>query len=34
MTKSQKYYVEIGENETRISKLKMRLELGLETENP
>lgn len=27
----KKYYVEIGENETRISKLKTRLELGLET---
>ncbi|MDD3042265.1 MAG: hypothetical protein PHW56_04885 [Methanosarcinaceae archaeon] len=27
----KKYYVEIGENEVRISKLRTRLELGLET---
>ncbi|WP_440945662.1 P-loop NTPase fold protein [Methanosarcina sp. T3] len=30
----KKYYVAIGENETRISKLKTRLELGLETGEP
>ncbi|AKB42733.1 P-loop NTPase fold protein [Methanosarcina vacuolata] len=30
----KKYYVKIGENETRISKLKTRLELGLETGEP
>lgn len=30
----KKYYVEMGENETRVLKLKIRLELGLETGEP
>lgn len=34
MLRLKKYYVEIGENETWISKLKTRLELGLETGEP